>query len=753
MNLRYSRTIPAATLAAFLLSACGLIPGQPPAPGGVTEAAPASEATRDLSQPDGVALTFLDAWMAEDYEAMYSLLSPNSQSEYSIEEFTSSYTTANQVMGLQRLEVAPRAVAETTSNAAQFDLLATYYTRSLGPIEQELTMLLARNESSWGIAWSPALIFPELAGGNTLQIAIERPARANIYDRNGLALVSANAAAITLTVVPGEVSTEFEDEMVAMLADMTRLSADTIRQQYQGLPADWVVAIGDVDLETFNEYRTRYYSYPGLDAYEKTGRRYFNVLAPHVVGYARQIPAEELAAYQELGYQGDEIVGLSGLELWGEEYLAGRPSASLSAFTPSGQFFAEIASVEAEPAQSVYSTIDRELQAIVQDALEDAYSYSELTWGTTARGAAVVVMDVNTGDVLAMASYPVYDPNVLYTGNQHPLATQEYIGGLFTDTLSPLLNRATQGEYPPGSVFKIVTMATALDFEILPDDWTFTSTGVWTTLGTERLDWKEGGHGEMTLSQALTSSCNSCFYEIGYLLGQEDPFMMSRDAESFGFGRELGIAIAERPGLIPDPDWVLANRGRAWDLNDSVNMAIGQGDVLVTPLQMATMVSAIANGGTVYRPQLVDRVGLIGEEPSVVIEAEAIGAIDLTEAQFNQIREAMHEVTVNQQIGTAEYRLGSLSEVFPVAGKTGTAQVSQPGIAPNAWFAGFAPYDDPEIAIVVLVENGGQGSGVASPIFRRIVEEWYGLSVLRYPPDWADPNLFDFVEDFEIPGE
>jgi penicillin-binding protein 2 len=346
-----------------------------------------------------------------------------------------------------------------------------------------------------------------------------------------------------------------------------------------------------------------------------------------------------------------------------------------------------------------------------------------------------------------MASYPYYDPNVLHPYNDHPLLTDTYLTDMFSDPLRPQLNRATQGQYPPGSIFKVVSTATALGSGLFEATSSYTCTGIWTELGTDnpRYDWLEGGHGTLSLAQGLTGSCNPWFYHIGLVTGREDADLLPSYAREFGLGSEMSIEIAEEPGLIPDAAWLQQTAGEQWDVADSVNMAIGQGAVLTTPLQIAMMIATIANGGTVYQPHLVDRVGLIGEEPSLVVEPTVLNTLSLSEEDIHTIQESMRNVAIDQTYGTAEWRLGSLQ--IPVAGKTGTAQVSTPGAPPNAWFGGFAPYDDPEIAIAVVVENGGQGSGVAAPIFRRIIEEYYDLSVLPYPNDWSDPELFDFVSE------
>ncbi len=734
-------------LAGWLVTGCGLIAG-PTTP--TSPQSPRSTAAPDTGEPDGVAQAFLSAWPQGDYEGMYSLLSTNSQATYALDDFTTTYQNASQTMGLISLDVTPNSALPSTGTTAEFAFHVVYHTGMLGDISQDLTMRLVLENNRWGVLWTPALIFPQLANNNTLQLQVEQPARANIYDRNGLWLVSSNASAVKLNIIPGQISQSNEDDMLQMLSEMLRMPPDEIKQNYDAAPPDWTVALGVVDLETFNAYRAKFDSYPGLTAEEQTGRRYFDVLAPHVMGYATYIQPDQLDTYKAQGYTGSEIIGQTGLEKWGEQYLAGRPSAVLNAYTSSGQFFGVIAQRAAVPAQSLYTTIDRNLQIIVQDAIEEAYREGKNTWAPTAGGASVVVLDVSNGDVLAMYSYPSYDPNVLYPTNNHPLATGNYFADLLNSPLKPLVDRVTQGTYPPGSIFKIVSLATALQSGLFTKNSTYTCTGVWDELGTqsERYDWKEGGHGTLTLPQGLMASCNPWFYHIGLVTGQKDFNLLPDIARQFGFGQDAGLELDEQPGLIPDPNWLMSTRGEQWTLNNSVNMAIGQGDVQVTPLQVANMIATVANGGTVYQPQFVDHIGLIGEPPSWTAQPVVLGQVSISPENLAIIREAMRGVATDQQIGTAEWRLGSMQ--IAVAGKTGTAQAGSGG-TPHAWFGGFVPYDKPEIAIVVMVENGGEGSVVAAPIFRRIVEKWYNLRVLPYPPDWGNPDTFSYPS--AIPGE
>lgn len=736
---------------AVLLTACGLIGenGASPdngasAPGTGAE----EELSPDLGAPDGVASAYLDSWTDGNYEAMYSFLSSNSQAEYTLDDFVNIYTSTADTIQMTSVETALMSVLTAQSGTtAQAAYRVTYQSTILGAIERELTMQLVYSEdvARWGIVWTPGLIFPEMAGGNTLALEIENPSRANIYDRNGLWMVSANAAAVKISIVPGEVGEGYEEDMLDLLSQILRMTPEEIKQQYASAPADWTVALGVADAEIVQANWNALNSYsPPLSFEDQTSRRYYNVLAPHVLGYTGYIQTEQLDTYRALGYQGDEIVGQAGLEQWGEQYLAGRRGGTLSAYTPDGQFFGIVAERAPEPAQSIYTTLDRNLQAIVQDAIEEAYRVSGETWAPTAGGASVVVVDVNTGAILAMDSYPRFDPNVFNPLNYHPLATENFRQELLNDPLRPLLNRATQGQYAPGSIFKMVSTTAALDSGLFTNASTYTCTGTWNELGNfTRYDWLEGGHGTLTLPQGLTASCNPWFYHIGLALGREDYSLLPGYAREYGMGSELGVEIAENSGLVPDPEWMMDTRGEEWNLENSINMAIGQGDLLVSPLQIAMTAATIANDGTLYQPHLVDRIGLIGEEPSLVVDPTVIRQVDVDPTVLATIREAMHGVASNPDIGTAEWRLGSME--IEVAGKTGTAQVSGAG-NPLAWFAGFAPYENPEIAVAVLVENGGQGSSVAAPIFRRIVEEYYGLRVLPYPPDWGNPETFDFVD-------
>jgi penicillin-binding protein 2 len=289
----------------------------------------------------------------------------------------------------------------------------------------------------------------------------------------------------------------------------------------------------------------------------------------------------------------------------------------------------------------------------------------------------------------------------------------------------------------------LVTFAAGINSGLYTPDSRYYSTGTWNRLGDAfiKYDWRQGGHGSITLRQAIVVSCNSCFYDVGYNLDGYDPNFFPQTARQFGLGAPTGIVgMPEVSGLIPDPAWKLANTGETWLTGDSVNMAIGQGFVQVTPLQMARVIAAIANGGTLYRPSVINRIGAGGGAPEEPWPAEAQGQLPLTPEILAIMQDSLRAVASSPQ-GTATHQFVDLP--VPVAGKTGTAETVVADS--HAWFIGYAPAEPytapdgraiagPEIAVVVMVENGGEGSAVAAPIFRRIVEAYYGIQPFRpYP--------------------
>jgi penicillin-binding protein 2 len=665
--------------------------------------------------PDAAAALFLNAWKANDYAEMYARLSPESQAVIDIDGFTQRYQNA--LSNATVLTVTTRlqsALQEEEQAQVAFHLEMD--TALVGTLITDTVMSLSLHEGQWWIDWDAGVIWPQLAGGHYFRMDYSTPIRANIYDRNGLALAS-EGTIVTIGVIPGQI--ENERAVLETLAQVTGLSTDGILGKYASAPAEWKVPIADISADVSVDYNDAL-SIPGIYRDEKDGRIYpLDGVAPHVVGWVSPVPAEQLDAYRARGYRGDEWVGVSGLEAQEEEILAGKHGGRLLIVNAAGEEIAVVAESPATPSRAIHTTIDRNLQAQVEQILGG-------------RKGAIVVLNANTGEVLAMASGPGFNSNA-FVG---PTGGAERVQ-IVTDPRRALFNRATQGTYPSASVFKIITMSAAVgEGGMHPQNTSFYCPGFWEELGPayRKGCWKEDGHGDITLQDGLTASCDVVFYSVGKRLDEKDPEMLPRFARAFGFGEPTGIeGILEEGGLVPDPSWKVSAIGEVWWVGDTVNLAIGQGYLLVTPLQIARMIAAVGNGGTLYRPYVIRSFGPAGDTiPEQMFTPEIVGTLPVSPQNLQAIQEALLGVTT-KSIGTAPHRFTGLS--IPVAGKTGTAEVGGPDTMPHSWFASYAPADDPEIAIAVIVENAGEGTTVAAPLTRQVVEAYYGLPLTPLPAE------------------
>jgi penicillin-binding protein 2 len=425
----------------------------------------------------------------------------------------------------------------------------------------------------------------------------------------------------------------------------------------------------------------------------------------HVIGYVGQINADELAQMRTRGYREGDLIGKSGLEFWGEAYLAGTRGGVLEVVQPESKASVTLAQVSAKQSQNIYTTLDADVQEIADKALGN-------------RVGAVVVMDVSNGAVLAMVSHPAFDPNKL-----SQKLTPAELRAILNDPNDPLVNRAAQGAFPPASVFKVVAYAAALEKGGYAPTSGFDDPGYWDGLGVNNrkvcwiYDLTKRGHGRISLSNALTQSCDVTFYQVGQRLDQIDQNLLPKFARDFGLGARTGIEIQDAAGYVMDP------KDGAWRPGDPINMVIGHGAMQTTPLQIANMLAAIANGGTLYRPRLVARVVSVAEKTEQVFQPEVKAKLPVSAATLASIKDALKKVTTDPN-GTA-YSAFRGARVIS-AGKTGTAEVGGSG-DPHSWFAGYAPADKPQIAIAVIVEHGGEGSKTAAPIFREIVDKFFAL--------------------------
>ena len=667
---------------------------------------------------------YLDAWKADDYDTMYGMLTSVSKDAITLEDFSERYHSVASEVALSGVEYEILSSLVRNPQSAQTSFRITLQSVIVDDIQRDTIMNLSLEENSWHVQWSDELILPELAGGNKLWMDRIVPSRANIYDRDGEIIVGYTAA-VSVGIVPGRIDPELEEDFLNDLQWITGIHPNVIAQSYTDFPfgVDWYLPLGEVTLE----HVSRYYNIEnGFDngvlfMYPFESRFYYdNGIAPQTVGYVSRIQADEEDKYLRLGFRRDEKVGRQGIEKWGESHLTGERGGTLYVLSPDNDVVTQLADAPTAPAQPIYTTIDADLQQAAQLTL---LKYA----------GAVVVIEIDTGKVLAMASSPWFDPNAFEPTNYNYSYQLEDIYGGFSG--QPLLNRATQGQYPLGSVFKIITMAAALESGLYTADTIYDCQYTFTEVPDipPRYDWtwehcqdelategecKTEPSGELNLVEGLMRSCNPYFWHIGldlYRQGRTDA--VSGMARAFGLGSPTGIeGVEEEAGNISDPNEEI----------DALNNAIGQGETLVTPLQVAQFIAAIANGGTIYQPQLIERIGLQGEEPIYEFEPIVKGTLPLSPENLEFIKRAMINVVENRR-GTAYYAMGAYSSnIVPMSGKTGTAET---GLGEShAWFAGFTRRnraDKSDIAIAVIGEFSGEGSEVAAPIFRAVVQQYF----------------------------
>ena len=671
-------------------------------PGGIGATPTPAYTPTPVTFAEETARAFLKAWSESDYNAMYTMLAPSRRETITAEQFVARYKGIATEATIKSIKITVNSVREE-GNEAEAKHTVAIETYAVGTLQHDNTMLLRREQGRWGVLWNPGLIFPQLGSGGSVRYIPLVSARADIFDRKGKPFTQPQTL-IVVEVVPEQMKNE--NAVLATLARLFNKQPGVIKAMYSNSPGDWRTPIGTLtqeqvkaNLDALNQ--------PGIYTDSTKDIRTYprGTLAAHAIGYVGQVSAEELAKLEVKGYREGDLIGKSGLELWGEQYLAGQRGGKLVIVSPSGAVTAALANVPAKQSQNIYTTLDLDVQEIVEKALG-------------AHIGAAVVMDISNGNVLAMASHPTWDPNRL----SQKMTPQDF-RALINDPGDPLVNRATQGAFPPGSVFKIVSYAAAIEKGLYSPNSLFNDPGYWDGLGQNfrKVCWiypiTGKGHGTISFANALTQSCDVTFYQVGQKLDQTDRNLLPNFARAFGLGKETGIELAESPGIVPDP-----NKG-TWRPGDTINLVIGQGDLLTTPLQIVDMLAAIANGGTLYRPRLVARVSSLADGTEKVFPTDARGKLPVSAATLTSIRQALARVTADST-GTA-YNAFRGAKVA-IAGKTGTAEVLKTG-EPHSWFAAYAPADNPKIAVVVIAEHGGEGSTTAAPIVREIVEGYFAL--------------------------
>jgi len=653
---------------------------------------------------DGLAQSFLNAWQAKHYGSMYEMLSSSAKQSFSLEDFTAYYEDTATNATLQSIDTV---VLSTTLNpeSAVAKYLVTYNTSLFGSFDREMDMPFTWENGGWLVNWNSGLIMPELSNGSHLSLEVLANERGDIYDRNGEPIAD-ETTAWSLAIIPKQIEDGKEGQLLNILSQLTGKTAESIQASYEELRlTDWYVAVGEASDADVQANWDTLVSLGGLQMSQYQTRYYYNGgIAPQAIGYVLSIPTDEVDSYKEKGYQGGESVGQAGLEKYAEDALAGKPAANLYVVDANNQVTTKLNQADSRLAQNITTTLDKNLQIQAQNAIMGFKG-------------AVVVMEVDTGRILAMASSPSLDTNLFDPNNTNSSAL---LNDLLNDGDQRLLNRVAQGTYPPGSVFKIIGMAAALESDLYTPDTTYYCGSYFEELQGEKFkDWTVDHDlppsGTLTLTQGLIRSCNPWFYHIGLdLFRQKGATYLSDMARGFGLGSATGIGqVAEDTGQIVDPSTD----------GDAVQQGIGQGDMLVTPLQVVRFTAAIANGGTLYRPQLIERVTTSAGVDISTFASEEQGTLPITDETLEAIQTAMRGV-VSSRIGTARDELSGLA--IPTYGKTGTAE--NPMGDSHAWFTGYTDEnreDLPDIAVTVIAENAGEGSEIGAPIFRRIIESYF----------------------------
>jgi penicillin-binding protein 2 len=505
------------------------------------------------------------------------------------------------------------------------------------------------------------------------------------------------------------------DAGVATLAQKLSMTPDDVRSRISlTLPGYYFQPIKQLPADTDEALIAELHDIPGVTVREQRQRSYpYGNLAAHLLGYMTEISPEQLETLRERGYREGDMIGAAGLEGAYEAELAGVKGGTLAIVTPEGTVARVIAERSATPGKDITTTLDVNVQKLSEDLLGQ-------------KKGSVVAIDPNSNGVLAMASYPRFDPNAFIRG----LSASEW-EALNSNSALPFLNRATQASYPPGSTFKVVTTAAGLERGGYSPSSRLPCPPVWYGLGEAfaKNNWQSVDRGALTLAEGLMASCNPVFYEVALNLDEQDPHILPSVATSLGLGQPTGIAgIDETGGLVPTPEWKQENVGEQWFSGDSVNMGIGQGFLLVTPIQTANLYSTIVNSGLVRKPLLVTKVASPGGETVQEYTAEEVRQLEFASSTWAAIREGL-TLVVSSPGGTA-YSTFVGSRV-PIAGKSGTAEdiVFQD----HVFFVGYAPRETPQALVIVALEEGESGSREAGPIVRSVLESYVSSGAVRQP--------------------
>lgn len=531
---------------------------------------------------------------------------------------------------------------------------------------------------------------------NRVLSQVVRPERGAIFDRNGEPLAR-NRPGFNVVL---DLNFPISNLAIALSLNEEEILEKIKKAEEEGKPS--VIVKSGVDRDTALRIEANSGLFPGVSTEVEPVRDYVEgEVFAHILGFVGEASRQDLARLSDLGVRGGDTVGKSNLELLNEPALRGQAGERLIEIDTFGHQFRLLSEDPAVSGDSITLTVDANLQKQVFEALSEGVGRSE------ALGGAAVVQKVGTGEILALVSWPSFDPNLFSTG----ISETDY-QKLLSDPRRPLFNRAVSGAFPPGSTFKIVTATAALEEAVITpstviDDKGSISVGSFVFHG-----WERGGLGPVSLITAIAKSSDIYFYTVGGGYGSQRGVGVEKLAEwsrRFGLGSRTLIGLTgEVSGLVPDKAWKREVRDESWYIGNTYHMSIGQGDVLVTPLQLNNLTAAVANGGTLYKPLLLKNAS-----------PEVLRSNIASAETLDWVRRGMRAAA---SPGGTAYPVYDFK--LPVAGKTGTSEIGK-GETTHAWFTCFAPYENPEIAVTVFLEEGGEGSHDAAPVARKILEAYF----------------------------
>ena len=530
--------------------------------------------------------------------------------------------------------------------------------------------------------------YSDLSFRNSIRLLNISAPRGNIYDRSGKLIVG-NTLSFGVFIVPQE--TDDVDSEMENLSGILGVSKSLLERNYKRnktasfAPCELIRGVSKKAAISIEESRLEM---PGVLVKEIPFRNYYYKEAfSHVIGYTGEIGPLELELLKPYGYNIKDMIGKDGIERFCDRILRGKNGGMQVQVDNRGREVKVMSYRKPRSGKDVYLTLDGGLQKLVYNLFDG-------------RKGAAIFMDPNNGEIFSLVSSPSYDP-----------------GGSLADAMRsqelPLLNRAIMGVYPPGSVFKLITGMAALETKSIRPDTGFVCTGK-IKIGKDEVScWNKDGHGYVDLEKAIAWSCNVYFCNAGLLTGADK---ITEYANLFGLGRKTGVELfGESSGFVPSKEWKRQEKKEIWYPGDTANFSIGQGDLTVTPLQIARMVASIANGGFLVRPHVLKPAGGAGLTNLNTEE------LKVAKENIDSIKRGMRKV-IEDPDGTGNR---AASNIVSISAKTGTVQVG-PGIRPHGWFVGFAPSENPKICFAVFMENGGSGGDAAADIAKPALEYWFG---------------------------